>query len=125
MRDDDQGFAFDDEDKTRLIDGLDTDEVTRIEKTRDSAWFATDLHLRLGALSIERIVLTGVSTHSCVAQTARDGFAHNFRVVIAEDAVADADAALHEVALRQLVDDRQATTTVADEIISAWASRSR
>ena len=121
MLDDDQGFLFHGDGKTEIIDGVDTEHVTRMKKTRDSAWFGTDLHLRLANLGIDCVVLAGVSTHSCIAQTARDGFAHNLRVTVAADAVADASDSLHEVTLGQLVGDRQATVLDSDEIIARWA----
>lgn len=121
MLDDDQGFLFHGEGNTEIVEGVDTAHVTRMEKTRDSAWFGTDLHLRLANIGIERVVLAGVSTHSCIAQTARDAFAHNLRVTIAADAVADASDSLHHVTLGQLVDDRQATVLDSDGIIARWA----
>ena len=34
------------------------------------------------------MVVAGVATHNCVAQTAADAFAHNFRVVFAKDVIA-------------------------------------
>ena len=37
------------------------------------------------------MVLAGVATHNCIAQTAADAFAHNFRVVNADEAMAAGD----------------------------------
>jgi len=37
---------------------------------------------------VDRFVLAGVSTHSCVVQTGADAFAHDFGVSYALDAIA-------------------------------------
>src|SRR5699024_9046100 len=83
-------FLFDGEEGTEVAAELNTSETTRIEKTRDSAWFATDLHLRLTNLRISKVVLAGVAPHGCVEQTTRDAYAYNKRAKIVTDAVADA-----------------------------------
>jgi len=104
---------------------VNTDQTTRIEKTRDSAFFATDLHLRLTNLHVDRIVLVGVSTHGCISQTARDAYALNIRTVIISNATADARHDYHEAQLQRLEEDRQATTATIDEIIAAWQGASK
>lgn len=115
-----EGFLFSGEEGTEVISGLNTDQTTRIEKTRDSALFATDLHLRLVNLSVNRIVLAGVSTHGCISQTARDAYAHNIRSVLISDATADARQDYHEAQLQRLEEDGQASTATMDEIIATW-----
>ncbi|HIW46572.1 MAG TPA: cysteine hydrolase [Candidatus Yaniella excrementigallinarum] len=115
-----EGFLFDGEEGTEVVAELNTSETTRIEKTRDSAWFATDLHLRLTNLHITRIILAGVSTHGCIAQTTRDAYAHNMRATIVTDAVADARTEQHRAQVAQLEQDGQATLATVDEIITAW-----
>src|SRR5699024_6121649 len=72
MRDDDRELHFHGDETARAIGELDTAGLTRIEKTRDSAFFGTDLLLRLGNLGVDTVLLAGVSTHACIAQTARD-----------------------------------------------------
>lgn len=120
-----EGFLFFDEQGTEVISGVNTDQTTRIEKTRDSAFFATDLHLRLTNLHVDRIVLAGVSTHGCISQTARDAYALNIRTVIISNATADARHDYHEAQLQRLEEDRQATTATIDEIIAAWQGASK
>lgn len=71
MLDDDQGYLFHGDPGTGVVHELDTSGMTRIEKTRDSAWFGTDLLLRIRNLQVERVVMAGVSTHACIARTAR------------------------------------------------------
>lgn len=115
-----EGFLFNGDEITEVVPGLDTSDTTRIEKTRDSAWFATDLHLRLSNLGVDRIVLAGVSTHGCVGQTARDAYAYNIRTTIVTDAVGDSRDDYHREQLSHLEDDGQAEMASIDEIIEKW-----
>ena len=121
MLDDDQGYLFHGEESTAVVSELDTEGMTRIEKTRDSAWFGTDLLLRLRTLGVEQVVIAGVSTHACIAQTARDAYAHNVRATIVTDAVADEREDHKEMILEQLAGDRQATLATLEEIRERWA----
>jgi nicotinamidase-related amidase len=88
MLDDDQGFLFTGTRQAELVEGLELEGFERVVKTRDSAFFGTDLAGRLRALGVEGLVLAGVSTHNCIAHTAADAFAADFRVAFAEDAIA-------------------------------------
>lgn len=120
MLEDDQGFLFPRDDTTRVIDELDTGGLTRIEKTRDSAFFGTDLLLRLGNLGVGTVLIAGVSTHACIAQTARDAFANNVRAHVITDATADDRPEHHAGALRLLVEDRQAELMTVEEVTTRW-----
>lgn len=120
MLDDDQGFLFHGEEGTAVVAELETEGMTRIEKTRDSAWFGTDLLLRLRNLGVEQVVIAGVSTHACIAQTARDAYAHNVRATIVTDAVADEREEHKETILEQLAGDRQAALATLEEIRERW-----
>lgn len=105
MHDDGQGFAYPGTEQSQYVAGLDTEGGVGLVKTRDSAFFDTDLAARLRNLDAERLVLCGISTHSCVAQTAIDAFAHNFRVAVARDAVASENADLSQALLAFLEDE--------------------
>lgn len=120
MLDDDQGFLFHGDETTEVVEELHTEQMTRIEKTRDSAWLGTDLHMRLRNLEIQHIVIAGVSTHGCIAQTVRDGYAHNIRTVLVSDAVADARDDFHEATIRQLVADRMVELKNSEQLCQAW-----
>lgn len=120
MLDDDQGYLFSGDPTTALVEGLETAQATQVEKTRDSAWFGTDLHLRLKNLGVNRVVMAGVSTHLCIAHTARDGYAMNTRMSVVTDAVGSERPDYEESVLQQLVDDRQATLETVDEVIARW-----
>ncbi|MCU1510586.1 MAG: cysteine hydrolase family protein [Arthrobacter sp.] len=93
MLDDDQGFIFRGSEQADFVPGLQTDGVPQLVKTRDSAFVGTDLLLRLRNWGVETIVLAGVSTHNCVAQTGADAFAHNIRVIYASEATGSEDTA--------------------------------
>lgn len=120
MLDDDQGYLFHGDPGTEVVQELDTTGMTRIEKTRDSAFFGTDLLLRLRNLQVEQVVMAGVSTHACIAQTARDAYANNVRAVIITEAVADERADHMEKVLDQLTGDRQAELATVEETIGRW-----
>jgi nicotinamidase-related amidase len=91
MLDDDQGFIFSGSEQAQFVPGLDWHDLPRVVKIRDSAFVATDLLLRLRNWNVDRLILAGVASHNCVAQTAADAFAHNFHVVYAVDAMASTD----------------------------------
>lgn len=114
------GFLFHGDEGTQVIPGINTEGATQMEKTRDSAFFGTDLHLRLKNFNVDRIVVAGVSTHGCVAQTTRDAYAHNLRATLVTDAVADTDDEYHYAQVERLATDRQATLATIDEVIERW-----
>ncbi len=104
MCDDDEGFAFPGTEQARFLDGLDVGGHVEVVKTRDSAFFGTSLADELDRRGVDHLLLCGVSTHSCVAQTAIDGFAENLHVAVAHDAIASDDAALSAALLEFLSD---------------------
>lgn len=118
MLEDDQGYLFHGDPSTAVVHELDTTGMTSIEKTRDSAWFGTDLALRLRNLGVGRVLIAGVSTHACIAQTARDSYAHNVRAAVVEDAVADERTEHMRTVLDLLVEDRQAEVVTVEEALA-------
>ncbi|WP_308161213.1 cysteine hydrolase family protein [Dietzia psychralcaliphila] len=104
MREDDQGFAFPGTEQARFLDGLATGGHVEVVKTRDSAFFKTSLRAELDRLGASRLLVCGVSTHSCVAQTAIDGFAENLHVAVARGAVSSDNSPLSEALLEFLRD---------------------
>lgn len=99
MLDDDQGFIFAGDDDTQNVEGLDIDGAVQIVKTRDNAFYGTDLEARLKNFQAEKIVLCGVSTHTCVAMTAADAYARNRKVFLARDAIGTHMPEVHESTL--------------------------
>jgi nicotinamidase-related amidase len=92
MLDDDQGFIFRGSKQAEAVPGLATDGLPQLSKTRDSAFMGTNLLARLRNWGAEEVVLAGVSTHNCIAQTGADAFAYNIRVTYAKDAMASEDS---------------------------------
>jgi nicotinamidase-related amidase len=63
-------------------------------------------------LGIERVLLCGIETHVCVAQTTLDLLAAGYEVYVAADAVGARGALDHDVALRRLESGGAVLTTV-------------
>jgi len=96
----------------------DANEIV-IEKTRYSAFFKTDLDARLRDLGIATLIVTGVGTNVCVETTCRDGFMHDYYIVVPRDLVATTDSKLHKSSLLNL--DRYFTTvTSSKDILQLW-----
>ena len=74
----------------------------RIDKTRYSAFYETDLEERLRALGVDGVVVCGVTTNVCVESTVRDAFFRDIRIIVPSDATAAVTPELHEAALRGL-----------------------
>lgn len=122
MLDDDQGFLFSGTEQAESVDGLDIDGLPQLVKTRDSAFFGTDLLQRLRNLDVDTVVLAGVATHNCVAQTAADAYANNLRVVYARDAIASTNEEYARHVLQVLTDEYRQQALPADEVRELFAS---
>ena len=116
MCEDGEGFAFPGTEQAQFLDDLATGGHVEVVKTRDSAFFETDLRAELDRLGADHLLLCGVSTHSCVAQTAIDGFAENLHIAVARGAISSDNSALSEALLdfcadqmRQPIVDQQAS----------------
>jgi nicotinamidase-related amidase len=71
-------------------------------KPKHSGFFATALATLLEYLVVERLVLTGVSTHQCVLFTANDAYVRDFKLQIPWDCVAAKTAAQSRLAAQYL-----------------------
>jgi nicotinamidase-related amidase len=58
-----------------------------VPKTRHSAFIRTDLERKLRSQGVDRVVLSGVYTHGCVALSAIDAWSLDFEVAIASNCV--------------------------------------
>ncbi len=68
-------------------------------KTTASGFLGSDLRQVLNQLGVAQLVLTGVSTNSCVESTGRDAADLGYECVLVDDACAAASAALHQAAV--------------------------
>ncbi|WP_457972816.1 cysteine hydrolase family protein [Arthrobacter sp. D1-17] len=116
MLEDDQGFIFRGSEQAKFVPGLEADGLPRMIKTRDSAFTGTDLIARLRNWGAEELVLAGVATHNCIAHTAADAFAHNFRVIYAEEAMASGNEQAAADMLRILTDEYRQPVLSTDDI---------
>lgn len=110
------------------IDGrlgrLDTEPV--VWKHWASGFFGTDLNSRLLNLEVDSVVVTGLTTSGCVRATAVDSLQHNFRTVVASDAVGDRNADAHLANLHDLhakyVDVQSTEEIIASLPEASWLS---
>jgi len=58
-----------------------------ITKTRLSAFVRTNLENLLRDLNCEELIISGYSTDNCVGQTAIDAYEHDFKVILAREAI--------------------------------------
>lgn len=71
-----------------------TPDVT-IVKHHWSAFYGTELDLQLRRRGIRTVILTGIATNFGVESTVRDAYAHNYAVIVAEDAITSMTADMH------------------------------
>lgn len=117
MLEDGEEFLVSGSDEVALLPEL-TRAGEEIIKTRDSAFYQTDLAGQLHERGITQLVLSGVSTHSCVAQTAMAAYAENFEVVLAGEAIATHDEAYHSVIFNMLEQEYRQKTLENNEAIA-------
>ena len=94
-----------------------------VVKPRYSAFDHTPLALILDDLGIERILIAGMSTEGCVAQTAIGGREKGFKVTVISSACCTVDLELEEIALAYL--ERVVGVKVAASLMEAVANEER
>ncbi|WP_156256287.1 isochorismatase family protein [Sandarakinorhabdus oryzae] len=90
---------------------------TVITKQYPSAFFGTDLAMRLNSAGIDTLAICGLSTSGCVRASAVDAICHGFVPVIVREGVGDRLAAVHEANLFDLA-AKTAELRGIDEIIA-------
>jgi nicotinamidase-related amidase len=70
-----------------------------IVKGKPSAFFGTQLHSMLTFHNVDTLVIAGMVTSGCVRATVDDAFAHDYRVIIPVECVADRAEIPHRVNL--------------------------
>ena len=73
-----------------------------LPKRRYSAFFGTDLAIRLYEHDVKRLIITGLKTNVCVRATVQDAFAYGFSVVVPREAVTSNRLHLHEASLEDI-----------------------
>lgn len=71
-------------------------------KPKHSAFYQTPLDLLLKHFGAQRLILTGVSTNSCVLFTAADAYMRDLELIVPQDCVAACNAQEHGYAIEQM-----------------------
>lgn len=90
-------------------------------KTRYSPFWDTDIDAWLKAMEVDTLVIAGLTTECCVADTAKDAFNNDFHVFIATDACAAYEPDLHAASLKML-DLNTAILTDTFSVVAAWGA---
>lgn len=93
-----------------------------VYKNKASCFFQTPLEAFLRYDGVDTIVICGVSTSGCVRAAANDAFSHNFRVIVAEQAVGDRSRTAHRANLFDM-DMKMADVEHVDDIIAELTRR--
>lgn len=87
-----------------------------------SAGACGELFSQWRAEQVERVLLCGIETHVCVAQTAFDLLAAGYQVYVAADAVGTRARVDHEIALRRMESSGVVITTT-EAALFEWCER--
>lgn len=85
-------------------------------KPKHSGFYQTPLEILLKHLGAERLILTGLSTNSCVLFTANDAYMRDLQLVVPPDCVAACSAKEHESALEEMKIMMKAELTLSTAI---------
>ncbi len=88
-----------------IYDGLKEEvrpEDHLLYKHRASCFFDTNLATKLHMLGVQMLIISGVNSNYCVESTIREGYFHDFDLVIPEDCVAGSFQDLHESMLKNV-----------------------
>ena len=66
--------------------------------------------------------MTGIATNGCVEATARDGFMHDYYIVLVDDCCSCFSPEAHQSTL-QNIRDAYGVVTTADELAAIWSRR--
>ena len=88
-------------------------------KTRFSAFGAEGLLERLQLLNRSAVVLIGMETHVCIAQTALDALEIDFRAIVPVDAIASRFETDREIGLKRL-EGAGCELTTAEALVLEW-----
>jgi nicotinamidase-related amidase len=108
----------------QIVDELKPREGEHLVIKKGFGGFApsTPLDTILRNMGVNTCVVTGVTTCVCVSTTVRGGVEHNYRMILARDAVAEVSREAHEAELRTM-DRLFADLRGTDEIIGLVGGR--
>jgi nicotinamidase-related amidase len=127
MVDDGEGMTEDGDPGAAPVPGLHhagtTEGVVLVRKTRDSAFYGTELAEVLERAGVESFLLCGVSTESCIAATATEAYARDFAVALVADATASTRWDLHDHAIDSLREQYRQPAIFAEQAVKALSRR--
>jgi nicotinamidase-related amidase len=85
-------------------------------KPKHSGFYQTPLEILLKHLGTTRLILTGISTNSCVLFTANDAYMRDLELVIPSDCVAACNCDEHMFAINQMHSMLKADLSRSDEV---------
>jgi nicotinamidase-related amidase len=85
-------------------------------KPKHSAFYATALEVLLAHLEARTLLLTGMTTESCVLFTANDAYLRDFDIIVPSDCVASQSADAHERALAHMQKVLKADVRTSDKV---------
>jgi len=88
-------------------------------KSRYNAFAGTELNAHLRSVKRDTLMIAGLTTECCVESTVRDAFERDFHVVVACDAVAAYEKALHNASLKAL-ELNCALLASTEDVAAAW-----
>ena len=94
-----------------------------VPKHRYSAFVGTNFDVILRSTGRRTLVMTGIATNGCVEATARDGFMHDYYIVLVDDCCSCYSAELHQATLTNCRDAWGVVAT-GDELAGVWARSS-
>jgi nicotinamidase-related amidase len=92
-----------------------------LQKTSSGPLSSTKLDQTLRVLKIDTVVVAGVVTDVCVAQTAREFGDRDFEAIVVEDACASTDDARHKAALETIAITFGHVAPTEDVLARLWA----
>ncbi len=93
-------------------------------KPKHSGFYQTPLEILLKHLGTNRLILTGVSTNSCVLFTANDAYMRDLELVVPSDCVAACNCNEHNFAMNQMGSMLKADLSRSDEVAFEEALKS-
>ena len=93
-----------------------------VNKHRYSGFVNTDLDLILRSKRIRTLIMSGVTSNTCVESTARDGFMRDYYIVFLADCSATFDDELHNATLKR-IDLLFGEVANAADVVGCWEKK--
>ncbi len=96
------------------------EEDYKIEKSKYSAFYGTELDSLLEELGVDKLVLTGVLTHICIQHTAADAFFRGYDIIVPIGGVEDVSDEEHESSIEFIENNYGSKTIDYTKLIEKW-----